>query len=139
MRLILIALLIVALPSVALAGGDACMANLKSLAWEGEENFKIELEFTERSPLSLIKTGETITVILRYQPTGFFEGHMNRSSTTKQDFREAINELLRLYRINKPFPFGLMVPGGLVPVGGQSGRFQSNALKLIDGVVYSFE
>ncbi len=138
MRTILFALLMVAFPLSAFAGGTTYKAQLKSFLWEGEGNFKIELEFLEKPALADVKAGEAIIVKLRHEPVGLLQKHLNRSNTTKQDFRKAINELLRLYRMKQPFSFGLMA-GGLVPVTDEPGYFQSNALEVIDGVVYSFE
>jgi hypothetical protein len=121
------------------AGGNVYEATFRGISFAGSGQFVLELEQPE-GLLAAFDSGKPgLRILLTYKKPNFLDGDINRKEVKEEDFIEGVNAVLKSWKPGQRVRFGLM-GAGLVRQSHSDGfDATSNGLKLIDGVVYSFD
>jgi hypothetical protein len=130
-----------ALPFQAKAGGFVCEASFKEITYLGGDRFLLSVvprsDCLAKHP-TLVGKGPVVKILVRYLKAGILEHAKNRTNVTEADFKSGVNRFL-VWAEGEDIALGLMGQG-LAPTDSP-GEYDavSNALKIQDGVVYSFD
>ena len=121
------------------AGGSVYEATFRGISFAGSGRFVLELEQPEGLLATFDSGSPGLRILLTFKRPNFLDGNINRKEVREEDFIECVNTVLKSWKPGQRVRFGLM-GAGLVRLS-HSDRFEaiSNGLKLIDGVVYSFD
>ncbi len=123
----------------AYAGGDWHEATFRGISFMGSGQFVLELDQPE-GLLATFDSGKPgLRILLTYKKPTFLDGDINRKGVKEEDFIEGVNAILKSWKPGQRVRFGLMGAGLVRQSHSDPFDATSNGLKLIDGVVYSFD
>lgn len=121
------------------AGGSEYEATFRGISFMGNGRFVLELDQPEGLLATFDSGNPGLRILLTYKRSNFLDGDINRKNVKEEDFIEGVNTVLKSWKSGQRVRFGLMGAGLLRQSHMEGFDAVSNGLKLIDGVVYSFD
>lgn len=136
--IILLLLTIILFQGIALAGGGWHEATFSEISYLGNKQFELKLEEPEGHLATFDSGAPGLRILLSYKKVGWFESQ-NRKMVSEQDFVNGVNTILQTWKPGQRVRFGLMGTG--LNKNDQPAEFDaiSYGLKILDGVIYSFD